>query len=69
MNKVIFSGRLTAAPELRYLNNQDQTAVATYTLAVQRDYKGQNGDYETDFSGAKHSAGRQNSPRSTCTKA
>ena len=46
MNKVIFSGRLTAAPELRYLNNQDQTAVATYTLAVQRDY---NGDYETDF--------------------
>ena len=36
MNKVIFSGRLTAAPELRYLNNQDQTAVATYTLAVQR---------------------------------
>ena len=49
MNKVIFSGRLTAAPELRYLNNQDQTAVATYTLAVQRDYKGQNGDYETDF--------------------
>ena len=49
MNNVIFSGRLTAAPELRYLNNQDQTAVATYTLAVQRDYKGQNGDYETDF--------------------
>lgn len=49
MNKVIFSGRLTAAPELRYLNNQDQTAVATYTLAVQRDYKGQNGDYTTDF--------------------
>ena len=49
MNKVIFSGRLTAAPELRYLNNQDQTAVATYTLAVQRDYKSQNGDYTTDF--------------------
>lgn len=47
MNKVILSGRLTADPELRYTGSG--VAVTTYNLAVQRDYKNENGDYETDF--------------------
>ena len=36
MNKVLLIGRLTKDPEIRYSNNKDQTAVARYTLAVNR---------------------------------
>ena len=41
MNKVILMGRLTKDPEVKY--SQDQTAVARYTLAVDRIKEG------TDF--------------------
>lgn len=34
MNKVILTGRLTKNPEVKY--SQDQTAIARYTLAVDR---------------------------------
>ena len=33
MNKVILIGRLCADPEVRYSQNQNQTAVARYRLA------------------------------------
>lgn len=48
MNKVILVGRLTKEVDIRY--SQDGTkATARYGLAVQRDYKNKNGQYEADF--------------------
>ena len=47
LNKIILMGRLTRAPELR--RTQSGTAVASFTLAVDRDYKPQDGERETDF--------------------
>lgn len=38
---------MTANPQLRYTNNN--TAVASFTLAVNRNFKNENGDYEADF--------------------
>lgn len=37
MNKVILIGRLCADPEVRYSQNQNQTAVARYCLAADSD--------------------------------
>ena len=42
-------GRLTRDPELRY--TQNQTAVASFTVAVDRDFKDDNGNKATDFIG------------------
>lgn len=36
MNKVMLIGRLTKDPDIRYANNEAQTCIARYTLAVQR---------------------------------
>lgn len=47
MNKVILIGRLTKDPELRYTSNN--IAVATFTIAVNREYANQNGEREADF--------------------
>lgn len=47
MNKVILIGRLTKDPELRY--TQSGTAIASFTLAVNRKYANQNGEREADF--------------------
>ena len=47
LNKIILMGRLTRNPELR--RTQSGTAVASFTLAVYRDYKPQDGERETDF--------------------
>ena len=47
MNKVMLSGRATADPELKYLPSG--TAVATFTMAVRRDFKNKAGEYESDF--------------------
>ncbi|WP_029421726.1 single-stranded DNA-binding protein [Alicyclobacillus macrosporangiidus] len=47
LNRVILIGRLTADPELRYTNSG--TAVATFTLAVDRPRPNQSGERETDF--------------------
>lgn len=38
MNSVVLIGRLTADPELRYLPSGENTAVANFTLAVDRNY-------------------------------
>lgn len=45
LNKIIIMGRMTKDPELRY--TQSQKPVASFTLAVDRDYSG--GEKETDF--------------------
>ena len=47
LNRIILIGRLTADPELRY--TQSGTAVASFSLAVDRARTGQNGERETDF--------------------
>ena len=47
LNKIFLMGRLTRDPELR--RTQSGTPVASFTLAVDRDFKGQNGEKETDF--------------------
>jgi single-strand DNA-binding protein len=47
MNKVLLIGRLTKDPELRY--TQSGTAVASFTLAVNRRFSNQSGDREADF--------------------
>ncbi len=48
MNKVILMGRLTRDPEIRYTQGDTPTAVARYTLAVNRAYKRQ-GEPDADF--------------------
>lgn len=48
MNQIILIGRLTKDPELRYLPNTG-TPVATFTLAVDRNYKDKEGNVQTDF--------------------
>ena len=48
MNKVILMGRLCAEPEIRYSQNDNQTAVARYRLAVDRIFK-REGDQTADF--------------------
>ena len=42
MNKVILMGRLTRDPEVRYSAGDNSTAVARYTLAVNRKFKRDN---------------------------
>ena len=42
MNKVTLIGRLTRDPEVRYSAGENATAVAKYTLAVDRKYKRDN---------------------------
>lgn len=48
MNKVILMGRLCADPEVRCSQNENQTAVARYRLAVDRRFK-REGDQTADF--------------------
>lgn len=47
LNKIILMGRLTRDPELRRTGSG--TAVTSFALAVDRDFKGQGGEKETDF--------------------
>ena len=47
INQSVLVGRLTKDVELRYTPSNQ--AVATFTLAVNRNFKNQNGDYEADF--------------------
>lgn len=48
MNRFIGIGRLTREPEVRYTTGENQTAVARYTLAVDRTYK-RDGEQTADF--------------------
>ena len=47
LNKIIIMGRLTIDPELRRTGSG--TAVTSFPLACDRDFKSQSGDKETDF--------------------
>ena len=48
MNKVILMGRLTRDPDVRYSNGENATAVARFSLAVDRRFK-RDGDQKEDF--------------------
>lgn len=48
MNKVILMGRLTRDPDVRYSAGENATAVARYTLAVDRRFK-RDGEATADF--------------------
>lgn len=51
MNKVILMGRLTRDPEVRYSQGEQATAIARYTIAVDRRFR-RDGDGQTaDFIG------------------
>ena len=47
LNRIVLIGRLTKDPELRYTPNGK--AVASFTLAVDRPFKNQQGEREADF--------------------
>lgn len=47
LNKIFIMGRLTRDQELRTTNSG--TSVASFSLAVDRNYKGADGEKETDF--------------------
>ena len=51
MNKVILMERLTRDPDVRYYNDQNgqQSAIARYTLAVDRSGRHQDGQQSADF--------------------
>lgn len=51
MNKVILMGRLTRDPEVRYSGGENTSAVARYTLAVDRRFKRNEADQSADFIG------------------
>ena len=48
MNKVILMGRLTRDPEVRYTQGDNASAVARFSLAVDRRYK-KDGEQTADF--------------------
>lgn len=50
MNKVILMGRLTRDPDVRYSSGDTSTAVARYTLAVDRRFQ-RDGENTADFIG------------------
>lgn len=47
LNQTIIIGRTTKEPEFR--QTQNGVSVATFTIAVDRNFKNQNGEKETDF--------------------
>lgn len=47
LNKINIAGRLTADTEMRQTTTGK--SVASFTVAVERDFKGPNGEKETDF--------------------
>ena len=51
MNKVILMGRLTRDPDVRYSSGENFTAVARYTLAVDRKFRREGDSATADFIG------------------
>ena len=47
MNVVVLVGRITKDIEVRY--TEKDLAVSNFTIAVRKDYKNVNGEYESDF--------------------
>lgn len=50
-NKAFLVGRMTAEADVKFFNSQngDQVSVANFTIAVNRNFKNQEGEYEADF--------------------
>lgn len=48
MNKVFLIGRLTQDPEIRYAQNENSTAIARFSIAVDRRFK-RDGEPTADF--------------------
>ena len=50
-NKIFLVGRMTSEADIKFFNTQngEQMAVANFTLAVNRNFKNQAGEYEADF--------------------
>ena len=51
MNKTILMGRLTRDPEVRYSQGENSTAIARFTLAVDRRFKRAGETQDADFIG------------------
>ena len=49
MNRVILMGRLTRDPDIRYSSGENGQQVARYTLAVDRRFRGRDGQQSADF--------------------
>ena len=49
MNKVVLVGRLTRDPDIRHSAGENSTAVARYTLAVDRRFNKRDGEATADF--------------------
>ena len=49
MNKVILMGRMTKDAEVRYTQGENSSAVARFTLAVDRRFKRQGDEQTADF--------------------
>lgn len=49
MNKVELVGRIVRDPEVRYSTGENATAIARFSVAVQRKFKNAEGKYEADF--------------------
>ena len=47
MNLVVHKGRLVADPEMKVF--EDGSKVCNFRLAVRRDFKNRDGEYESDF--------------------
>ena len=50
-NKAFLVGRMTAEADVKFFNSQngDQVSVANFTIAVNRNFKNQDGEYDADF--------------------
>ena len=50
-NKAFLVGRMTAEADVKFFNSQngDQVSVANFTIAVNRNFKNQAGEYDADF--------------------
>lgn len=51
INNVVLTGRLTKTVKLKYYN--DEKSVCYFTIAVNRNYKNANGEYDADFINCK----------------
>lgn len=47
INNVILTGRLVSDPELKKTENE--VDYCRFTLAIERNYRGKDGEYDTDF--------------------
>ena len=48
MNKIILKGRIARDIDIRF-SQTTNIKIANFSIAVKRDYKSQNGEYESDF--------------------